>query len=119
VGSFADIVGDPNAAPATTTYNGKPVFYNPAAFVAPRGLTFGDSGRNRLNLPFRTNFDMGLFKSFQIRESKSFEFRWEAFNVFNHSQYNAIGNTITDAGFLSPTGSHAGRIVQYSLKFIF
>jgi hypothetical protein len=119
LGSFADVVGDPNTPPATKQYNGKPVFYNPAAFAAPRGLTFGNSGRNRLNLPFRTNFDMGLFKSFPVREGKSFEFRWEAFNVFNHAQYNAMDGTITDAGFLSPTSSHAGRIVQYSLKFLF
>jgi hypothetical protein len=38
-------------------------------------------------LPFRTNFDMGLFKRFAIKESTAVEFRWETFNTFNHTQF--------------------------------
>jgi hypothetical protein len=119
LGSFLDLVGDPHAPSATKKFNGKPVLFNPAAFAVPRGLTFGDSGRNSLNYPFRTNFDVGLFKNFLVHEGTSFEFRLEAFNVFNHHQFNAIDTTITDPGFSTPTGGHSSRIVQYSLKFIF
>jgi hypothetical protein len=118
VGSFLDIVGDPHGPSAVKRYNGRPVLFNPAAFAIPRGLTFGTSGRNSLNYPFRTNFDMGLFKSFPVREGESFEFRLEAFNVFNHHQFNSINTTI-GPGFLTPTGGHSSRIVQYSLKFLF
>ena len=61
----------------------------PAAFAVPTGLTFGNSGRNYLRNPNRTNFDMALFKHFAIKESMAFEFRAEAFNVFNHSEWSA------------------------------
>lgn len=119
LGSFLDLVGDPNAPPATKRVNGLPVLYNPAAFARPRALTFGSSGRNRLNYPFRTNFDLGLFKSFRVRESQSVEFRIEAFNIFNHPQFNSVSTTFGDPLFLTPNGVHAGRIGQYSLKYIF
>ncbi len=94
--SFPDLVGDPKAGIANFTFPGfGPLFYNPSAFAAPRGLTFGDTPRNFLTNPWRTNFDMALIKHFAITESKYFEFRAEAFNVFNHVEYNWLGG---DAG---------------------
>ena len=61
----------------------------------PTGLTFGNVGRNTLYLPGRLNFDFGLFKQFPIREKMGFQFRWEMFNVFNHTQFDAVsGNSV-------------------------
>ena len=74
-----------------------PLFYSPDAYALPTGLTFGDSGRNTLNLPRRVNFDAGLFKRFQIKERAAFEFRWEMFNIFNHTEFNAIDTTLRRA----------------------
>jgi hypothetical protein len=91
-GSYPDLVSDPKAGVQNSPYPGfGPLLYNPAAFVAPRGLTFGDAGRNILNNPWRTNFDMALIKHFAVTESKYFEFRAEAFNVFNHTEFNWLG----------------------------
>jgi hypothetical protein len=119
--SRADIVGDPNTGFSRT--NGPdlgPLWYNPAAFAAPRGLTFGNSGRDSLRNPRRTNFDMALFKHFPIRESLAFEFRAEAFNVFNHTEWNGFASTTqTDNNFLYINGVHNARILQLALKFIF
>ena len=144
-GSFLNLVGNPYSnpnAPAGIPGVVGPLLYNPAAFVAPQGLTFGDSQRNVLNNPNRTNFDMGLFKTFPVKESMSFEFRAEAFNVFNHTQWlplggnNSTGNSSTSCfagsnnsagdpsclpnnNFLRPGGAHNPRILQLGLKFIF
>ena len=137
-GSYVDLVGDPHAAPSQTQTVGVqgPLLFNPAAYAEPTGLTFGNSGRNSLNNPGRTNFDMGLFKRFPIRsESRSFEFRAEAFNVFNHTQWSGVyaaascyGGANNSAGdlscidaqtFLHPNGAHLPRILQLSLKFLF
>ena len=63
---------------------------NPAAFAAPQGLTFGNSPRNIARNPHQINFDMALYKHFAINESTAFEFRAEAFNVFNHTQWGYI-----------------------------
>ena len=60
---------------------------NPSEFVAPRGLTFGDAGRNFMNNPSRLNFDLTLAKRFKVREGSQLEFRAEAFNLFNHTEF--------------------------------
>jgi hypothetical protein len=137
-GSYVDVIGNPNSVPSQTQTTGVlgPLLYNPAAFAEPTGLTFGDAGRNILNNPSRTNFDMGLFKRFPIRsEARALEFRAEAFNVFNHTQWSGVNsgascyggadNSAGDASciatqtFLHPSGAHNPRILQLSLKLLF
>ncbi len=59
----------------------------PMRLPTPSGLTLGDSGRDFLRNPGHWNIDMALFKHFKITESMGFEFRAEAFNIFNHVEY--------------------------------
>jgi len=127
-GSYADRVGNPNAnippASAVSQSSDAGFFYNPAAFATPTGLTFGNSGRNSLRNPNRTNFDMALFKHFAIKESTALEFRLEAFNVFNHSEWtgpsgNMTSSGVPDSGFLEIAGAHLARVLQLGAKFIF
>jgi hypothetical protein len=134
--SYADVIGDPNAGGHTTIPGGGIQIFNPGAFTAPRGLTFGDSGRNFLRNPNRTNFDMSLFKHFAIKENVAVEFRAEAYNVFNHTQLGYIngdggsgasnsatlnsGTSSTDSSnFLQILAAHNPRILQLGAKFIF
>jgi len=130
VSIFADVVGDPHATPSAAcaaAYGGTgPLLFNPCAFAFPRGLTFGDSGRNFLNMPRRTNFDMSLLKHFKINETTGFEFRTEAFNIFNHTQWAgssisgaSINNDIAGSSFLHPSAAHRARTLQFGLKFLF
>ncbi len=104
-GSYPDIVGDPRAGISNGGGLTPPLLYNPAAFVAPTGLTFGDAGRNILTNPHRTNFDMALLKHFALTESKYFEFRAEAFNVFNHTEWAWLGG---DAGSAADNANGSG-----------
>jgi hypothetical protein len=130
-GSRADVVGNPNTGFARSSAPGLgPLWYNPAAYATPQGLTFGNSGRNSLRNPRRTNFDMALFKHFAIRESLAFEFRAEAFNVFNHTEWSGIAgdagsaggsgnNTLGASNFLYVTAVHNARILQLGAKILF
>jgi hypothetical protein len=137
-GSFVDVIGNPNPAPSQTQVLGiqGPLLFNPAAFANPTGLTFGDAGRNLLNNPSRSNWDMGLFKRFAIgTESRAFEFRAEGFNVFNHTQWSGVNSSpacyagannsagdpscVLSQTFLHPGGAHNPRILQLGMKFIF
>jgi hypothetical protein len=120
-GSYADIVGDPNATPSSGSLEPLegPLLYNPDAFAEPTGLTYGNSGRNRLRNPRRTNFDMALFKHFKPSERTLVEFRTEAFNIFNHTQWSGIDGTLGSETFLRPTGAHRARTLQFGLKFSF
>ena len=136
--SYADLVGNPFAnIPVFSPASGfGPFIANPNAFANPVGLTLGDSGRNFLRNPGHWNIDMALFKHFKISESKAFEFRVEAFNVFNHVEYGPLGGDQGGAagsgGFSSGTGtfvpggnflqvgtSYAQRILQLGAKFLF
>ncbi len=138
IGSAArpDLIGDPNAGVVQSPDELGPQIYNPNAFAPPRGLTFGDTGRNSLSNTHWTNFDMALFKHFKITEKMGFEFRAEAYNVFNHTQWRPIAgdsgsaasnlgesnNTFSldpTSGFLQVTDAHNPRILQLGLKFIF
>ena len=136
-GSYLDIVGDPYSKPnVPSDIPGVvgPLLYNPAAFAAPQGLTFGTSQRNVLRNPQRTNFDMGLFKHFEIKEQTAVEFRAEGFNVFNHTQWNGVNSgtscfgdnfnagtadCLANNNFLRPGGAHNPRILQLGMKFLF
>jgi hypothetical protein len=122
-GSYPDIVGNPRAnipPPSQVTgSNYAGYFYNPAAFVVPTGLTFGEVGRNYLRNPNRTNVDMGIFKHFAIKESMAFEFRAEAFNVFNHTEWGGPSGSLGSSGFLEIASAHLARVVQLGAKFLF
>jgi hypothetical protein len=110
-GSYPDVVGSLRSALPTgvSRFNPQsigPLLDNPAAFAAPQGLTFGNAGRNFVNNPHRLNFDASLLKNFKVTERNNLEFRLEAFNVFNHTEFrifnpnlgNAANNTISCYG---------------------
>jgi hypothetical protein len=129
---FANLVGNPYSVPqaGSANYSG-PLLYNPAAFAAPTGLTFGTAGRNLLRNPSYTNFNMGLFKRFFVTEHDYFEFRAEAFNVFNHTEFQNVDGSLgcyqttgsptgcLNTQFLLPTSAHEPRLLQLGMKFIF
>lgn len=153
-GSYADCVGNPHSG---LSYEGRfqaaqtfgPLLANPGAYVAPRGLTFGSCGRNSLNNPRRTNFNLSFLKHFKVLGERDIEFRAEGFNIFNHTQFrisdpshpgntgnNVIGcygaaradysaaggggpDCLTGNSFLHPVDAHDPRILQFGLKFSF
>jgi Carboxypeptidase regulatory-like domain len=148
--SYADVIsGQPKPGGGSNAESFGPLLGNPAQFVAPRGLTFGNAGRNFLNNPSRLNFDMTLLKHFKLREGTDLEFRAEAFNIFNHTQFRiydpdnpgssgnnviscyggplnsagfqAAGGTdcLTGASFLHPINAHRPRTLQMGLKLSF
>lgn len=151
VTSFPDVVGDIHGKAPLGANNPEsfgPTLGNPAAFAAPRGLTFGDAGRNLLNNPFRWNADMTLMKLMKVTEGAKLEFRAEVFNVFNHTEFrvydpspnfgnganntiscygvqafNAAGDAQTDClagnAFLHPVNAHRPRTMQFALKLNF
>ena len=134
-GSRPDLVGDPHSSVTSDVPGVRgPLLYDPAAFAIPRGLTFGDVGRNTIAGPGRINFDFGLFKRFSFGETRALDFRWENFNLFNHTQYNGVnsgmdcapvGSTagdpscIASSGFLHASGAHKSRRMQFGLRFQF
>jgi hypothetical protein len=142
-GSYPDVIGNSRSKAPFDQDSIGPALYNPGAFAAPTGLTFGNAGRNYLNNPSRLNFDMALLKHFKVTEGSTLEFRAEAFNVFNHTEFiiydpdrgNQANNTVSCYGqetysagdpscqigssFLHPIEAHRPRTMQFGLKLAF
>jgi carboxypeptidase family protein len=66
-------------------------------FQRPLLGQFG-SGRNAFTGPRFFNSDFSLFKNFEITERVGAQFRFEAFNVFNHVNLNNPNNCIDCSG---------------------
>jgi len=72
-----------------------PQWYNPAVFASPANGSFGNFHRNTIYGPGVDNWNMSLFKNFNFTENTRFQLRFEAFNVFNHTQWGTVNNNLS------------------------
>jgi hypothetical protein len=108
-----DIVGTPRL---TKT---KDQWFDTSAFRQPAAGFLGTSGRSILRAPGINNWDTGLFKNFTITEKVSFQFRFESFNAFNHTQWGVPVRNVADRNFGRITNARAARINQFGAKIVF
>ena len=112
-------------AGAPTTGN---FFFNPADLVAdpcinakncPVGF-YGSYRRDSLVGPTRFNFDLALEKTTDLSERFKLLFRVEAFNIFNHTQFQNPGSTqVSDPNLGVISTTFDPRILQLALKLTF
>jgi len=125
---FPDRIPGPGCGPAVNP--GNPVRYiKTQCFSFPSPATrIGNAGRNILDGPGLSNFDLSLLKNNRIpRISDSFniQFRAEFFNALNHTNFSppvanntlfgANGSPVTTAGLITTT-STSSRQLQFALK---
>lgn len=83
------------------------------AYSLPALYTFGNLHRNDQRGPGAATTNLSIFKDFAVFESVRFQFRAEAFNVFNHANLANPGNTTlptATAGVFNFTGSTFGQV---------
>jgi Carboxypeptidase regulatory-like domain len=128
LGAFSANVDVPSYA-----NNGSPLFinknprkglpyFNPDHFVPEPLGQVGNAMRRSFSGPGLDNYDMALAKSTTITETTKLQFRAEAFNVFNHTQFrgpNGLVNNTGQGGFGYVTSANDPRIMQVALKFLF
>jgi hypothetical protein len=136
----ADLLGGGDGLRAILTCNpnlshserGVDRMFNTSCFARPIRGAFGGLGGNVGNGIVRgpgvINWDATVFKRFPLRnERQAFEFRWEAYNVFNHTQFsnmNAVTSfsatgAQTNAAFGQATANRPPRVMQGALRFRF
>jgi hypothetical protein len=107
----------------TNPRNGRPEFNNtPAAFTTETLGQLGNVPRRFFYGPGIDNFDLTLSKKLKVTESKSFEFRLEAFNALNHAQFYgaaAVDGEVNDPHFGEVVSAAAPRLLQLAAKFSF
>jgi len=101
--------------------NGRPAF-NMALFPEEAVGQLGNAKRRVFYGPGINNFDLTLQKTVRLAEARSLDFRVEAFNAFNHTQFYgpaSVDGQVEDPNFGHIVGSAAPRLVQLVAKFNF
>ncbi|MGA2852222.1 MAG: carboxypeptidase regulatory-like domain-containing protein [Terracidiphilus sp.] len=97
-------------------------YFNAAAFSMNALGDPGTAKRRFFYGPGAENYDTALAKKLSLTDSKSLLFRVEAFNVFNHTQFNgpsSVDGNIGSATFGNTISAAPPRILQGALKFNF
>ncbi|HWK30932.1 MAG TPA: hypothetical protein VNR20_02490, partial [Terriglobales bacterium] len=121
-----DLIGNPVGPRGTDMSTTGPTWFNKDAFAnvcpstgicanprpgtSPRGVVYG---------PGFSRLDLSLFKNFNVTERVKFQFRTEAFNVFNHTNPNGVGTTFGSSTFGHITSYRDPREMQFGLKLMF
>jgi hypothetical protein len=114
--SRADIIGSPHVGSPSLSQ-----WFNPAAYAVPQPFAWGDSAPNSLFGPGFSNWDMGIFKIFPLKERIRLQFRAELFNWLNHPSFSNPASDISvpsQVGQIFSTSSNP-RSVQFSLRLEF
>jgi hypothetical protein len=85
---------------------------------------YGNAGRNSVRFDPFYQLDLGLHKAFRLYpENVSFDFRAEAFNVLNQTNYafpqSGYSPTSSSFGIVAAGSTFPARILQFAGKFIF
>ena len=96
-------------------------WFDRSAFViVPTGsFRFGNSGRNILDGPGTLIVNGAISRRFRIRESKTLQLKMEAFNLFNHANFNLPENNVDLATVGTIKAAKNPRNVQVSFRFEF
>ncbi len=110
---------------------GRPILFDPSLigadgrantqlFQNPASGTLGTLQLTPVSGPGRFDFDAGIIKRTGITERVNFEFRFEAFNLLNKTNFN-VGQTqnINSTTFGRITSTFAPRILQFAAKLNF
>lgn len=115
---------DYNGLPLNLNANpgsGQP-YFNIAAFSQNALGEPGTASRRSFFGPGEINFDLAILRNFRVRENHQLQFRFEAFNAFNHA--NFFGPAAVQGDILSPlfgyiVNAQPPRLVQIALKYTF
>jgi hypothetical protein len=97
-------------------------YLNPANVTIPTDAAhpYGNAGRNSLRSMTFNQLDIGLHKSFRLwSEQSSFDLRGEAFNIFNHVNYQAPNSNRSSGAYGSITSAFPPRQLQVAGKLTF
>jgi hypothetical protein len=96
-------------------------YFDVSAFAVPPAFTYGNSSRTAPDIRSHgiNNFDLSMFKHFQVSERLRAQLRFEAFNAFNRVQFAAPGTTAGTTSFGVITAQqNSPRQLQLGLKLL-
>ena len=139
-GSRPLLIGDPNLPGGQRNVTR---WFDAGAFMEPVPLTaaqcasgtcpaisylnIGNTPTNVIRGPGRQTWNTSVFKNFKFGETLTVQFRAEAYNTFNHTNFNAVDTTIqynaagvnTRASTGNVTSARDPRIMQFAIRIYF
>ncbi|MGD0445912.1 MAG: TonB-dependent receptor [Edaphobacter sp.] len=97
---------------------------NPIFSLPTNNQPYGNAGRNSVRFDPFYQLDMGLHKQFPLYpEGTSFDFRVEAFNILNQTNYafpqSSYSPSSTSFGVVAAASTFPARVLQFAGKIIF
>jgi hypothetical protein len=113
----ANVSCDPYAQGSAQTITN---WFDRACVTAPADPSqpFGNAGRNTVRGPKFWQLDTALSKRFALGGPAIFEFRLEAFNLLNHTNFRAPNGNRSSGAFGTITSTLDPRQLQIGLKFL-
>jgi hypothetical protein len=113
----ANVSCDPMATGADRTINN---WFNRACVTAPTDPSqpFGNAGRNSVRGPNFWQVDLAASKTFAIGGPLKFEFRLEAFNLLNHTNFRTPNGNRSAGAFGTITSTYDPRQLQLAFKLL-
>ncbi len=93
-------------------------YFDTGCFTTTRLGTFGNAGRNIIEIPGINNWDVSILKETRISERVSAQFRAEFFNFFNHAQFSQPDLNANSQFIGQVRSARDSRISQLALKLI-
>lgn len=119
----------PNLANGHVTYLKHGLnWFSPTSFsnpVAPwnggPNQGWGNAGKDSVVLPGLLNFNWSFFKTIHFTQGSlpSLELRFEAFNIFNHTNFTGLDANSADSNFGQLTSAYGARSLQLGAKLHF
>jgi hypothetical protein len=84
----------------------------------PNNYAYGNAGRNLLHGPGAETVNFSVFKNFPIKERLKFQFRFETFGLFNHTNFGNPSGTFNTGSFGNITSATGNRNIQLGAKLM-
>jgi hypothetical protein len=97
-------------------------WFNQSAFTAPAAGFLGNAATGIIRGPGLAVLDAAFYKEFHLTEARFFEFRAEAFNMLNHTNFTTVNTTYngsTTGTFGTVTAAADPRILEFAAKIHF
>jgi hypothetical protein len=94
-------------------------WFDTTAFIRPARGTFGNAGRNIVEGPGVQTINAALVKNTSLSERATLQFRAEAFNLLNRTNYDQPDNFYGSPSFGAVLSAGQPRRLQFGVKLLF
>jgi hypothetical protein len=108
----------PDAVPGTHVSGPKTAdeWFNTNAFSNPAPGYFGNAAVGTIIGPGVISFDDALYKDFHMWKETTLQFRAEAFNIANHTNFSNVSTGYGSGNFGAITSALDPRIIEFALR---